>query len=341
MASLLKFSSISNHERIDVENGIIRGVVVIEAGEAKGHDLQIDSESLESFMKLATARKAGVKVRFGNDHKAGVEDTNGSLKDFRMDGSKIRADMHLLKTDPRNVKLMEMAEKMPEEFGLSAVTDAKRDGKNFASPIYFTQLDCVDIVSSPAATQGLFFSEPTNTQPQTSMLKEFALLLGLPETATEQEIKVALEAKCKPEAKKEDDKKELEADDEEKGKDKKKLEAIEAQLLELSSKIQSINDNTQAAKDAAHKAEIEGLKLEASKDGKVIPLSDEALIKLSIPEIKDVIGKLPKNQVKLNKGNIVPGDNKPLDKRSPEFKAQLAAKRAEGALLLGQKMLNK
>jgi membrane protein involved in colicin uptake len=198
----------------------------------------------------------------------------------------------------------------------------------------------VDIVSSPAATNGLFFSQ-LNQNKTNTMTKEFALYLGLPETATEAEVKVALEAKCKTEA---EMKKKMEAEAEMEAKKKLETEAkdgekkfsaeFEAMKLELS----AIKTNTQAAKDAAHKAEVEGLKLEAAKDGKVIPMGDEALMKLSIPEIKDMIVKLPKGQVKLARGNTMPvtKDGKKLDKRSDEFKAYLSDKREEGALALGR-----
>ena len=354
MAQALYFSSIGGAEQIDSANGIIRGVVVMELGEAKGHDLTIDDESLNGFLSLAVVRKDGVKVRFGNDHEAGVEDTNGTLKNFRREGGKIRADLHLLKSDTRNVKLLEMAERMPSEFGLSAITDAEKhkDGKEykFNSPLRFTQLDCVDIVSSPAATKGLFFAVNNNIN-QKSNMKNIALALGLPDSATEAEIesaaKLAFEAKdkmCKAEAEAEAKKKKLEAeaeaDAEAKDGGKSKLAALEATVLKLSATIEGINTSAAAAQTAAHKAELENLKLEAGKDGKVIALSDESLAKLSIPEIKDMISKLPKNQVKLAKGVTLPvgKDNQPLNKRSPEFVAFMKAKQSENALALGQRM---
>ena len=337
---MLQFSAISALEKIDAQDCIIRGVVVMEVGEAKGHGVRLDTETLDGFMRLTANRADGIKVRFGNDHKAGVEDTNGVLRNFRLEnGGKVRADLHLLKSDDRNVKLLEMAATMPNEFGLSVVADAERekDGKTFKSPLRFTQLDCVDIVSNPAATKGLFFSQHNN---DTTMLKEFAVMLGLPETATEQEVKVALEAKCKTEPKKEE-KKELEADDEEKGKQGKKLEALESQLVELAAKQKAQDEAVAASQAAAHKAEIENLKLEASKDGKVIPLSDEDLLKLSATAVKEMISKLSKSQIKMSRGNIVPvnAEGKELAKGTPEFKAYLKAKQAENALVLGQKML--
>jgi hypothetical protein len=357
---MLQFSQLTP-AKIDVQSGIIYGVCVMSKGEAKGHNLLLDDCSIDGFLSLCSSRKDGVKVRFGKDHDAGADDINGALKNFRREGDKIVADMHLLKSDEKYNKIIEMAEKMAHEFGLSASTTADEELIGHDRYVRFTEVHSVDIVSNPAATKGLFFSQQTNNQNKHSM-KNIALALGLPETATEAEIieasKLALEAKHKmdAESKKKHEKGEkhenkceaeydadadadAEADDEEKAKSKKKFEAVEKTVLELSAKLKEIESNSEAAKASAHKAEIENLKLEASKDGKIIPLSDESLVKLSIPEIKDVIAKLPKNQVKLSKGFVPSADNKPLDKRSPEFKAQLAAKREEGALLLGQKML--
>ena len=337
-----QFNSVTGHERVDASAGIIFGVCVMRTGEAKGHGITLDDGSLNSFLQLTKGRKVG--VRFGADHKAGAEDFTGNLQDFRKESGMIKADLHLLKSDLNFSKIVEMAEKMPDEFGLSASTDAEKtkDGKSFKSPVRFTELYCVDVVTNPAATNGLFFSE----QQQNTNMKKFALLLGLPETATEDEIALALEAKCKMDASKDEAKKkkelEAEADDEEKGKEgAKKFAALEASVLDLSAKLTAIADNTAAAAASAKKAEVEGLKLEAAKDGKVIPMTDETLLKLSVPEIKEMLAKLPKGQLKLSRGPL-PGtgtDGKALDRRSPEFRAQLAAKREEGALNLGNRIM--
>ena len=316
-------------------------------GEAKGHNLQIDDKSIDQFLALAKGHKDGVKVRFGADHDAGADDINGILKEFRKENGKVVADLHLLKSDKNYEKLIEMAEKLPNEFGLSASTAAEEELIGHDKYVRFNEIYCVDIVSNPAATKGLFFSQQTKTNKPS--MKNIALALGLPENATEEQIiqasKLALEAKCKMESEAKEKKEKEEADDEEKGKDKKKFEALEKQVLELSAHFKAQNDKAAAdaatAKESAHKATIENLKLEAGKEGKVINLSDSALLKLSEQEVKEYIAALPKNQLKLSAGNKPSGESKAVDKRSPEFKAQLAEIKAKNALLLGQKMLQK
>ena len=377
MSQFTQFSAIATSERINASEGIIFGVCVMEKGEAKGHGLQIDDKSLDQFLQLASERKDGVKVRFGADHNAGASDINGCLKNFRREGDKIRADLHLLKSDKNFNKIIEMAEKLPNEFGLSASTTAGEELIGHDRYVRFNEIFCVDIVSNPAATNGLFFSQNNNNQTDKTMIKEFALMLGLPETATEAEVKTAFAAKCKmdAEAKKKmdadtekDAEKEIEeeiegkhhkgahhkakmdadadaeCDDEGAGKQGKKSETkkFSAELEAIRLELAAIKGASQAAQASAHKVEIEGLKLEAAKEGKVIPMNDESLVKLSIPEIKDMIAKLLKGQVKLSRGVVAPKnvDGKAItDKRSAEFKAYLASKREEGALALGQRIL--
>jgi hypothetical protein len=341
MSGFTQFSAIANSAKVNANEGVISGVVVMAKGEAKGHNLMLDDKSLDGFLALCQASKDGVKTRFGKDHEAGASDINGTLLNFRREGDKIVADLHLLKSDTHYAKLIEMAEKMPNQFGLSASTTATEELIGHDKFVRFSEVQSVDIVSNPAATKGLFFSATNNNNQKNTMNKEFALYLGLPETATEQEIKLALEAKCKmeTEAKKklESEKEKEEADDEETGKEKKKFSAeIEAMKLELA----AIKANDAAKVAAAHKAEVESIKLEAGKDGKVIPISDEALLKLSVAEVKDMVSKLPKNQVKLSKGSNLPKstDGKTFAKNSPEFKAWLSEQQKAGALALGQKM---
>jgi hypothetical protein len=87
---------------------------------------------------------------------------------------------------------------------------------------------------------------------------------------------------------------------------------------------------------------VENLKLEASRDGKVIPLSDATILKLSVPEIKEIISKLPKQQIQLSRRSVTPvnAEGKAItDKNSPEFKAHLARAREQGAIELGRLMV--
>ena len=349
MAQFAQFSLISTNQKVDAEAGIIHGVCVMCLGQAKGHDVSIDEKSLTQFLALAQTHADGIKVKFGNDHKAGVEDTTGLLKNFKRDGDKIRADLHLLKTDPNFNKIVEMAKTLPNEFGLSASTQADEELIGHDKFVRFLDIFSVDIVSNPAATNGLFFSTNNKNSP---MLKELAIKLGVPadkvETATEQDLLVAFEAcsnKMKADAETEAEKKKklaADADDEEKGKQgKKKFEEIEGKLTEFATKLTQLEADKKGALDLAKKAEIDGLVSEASRDGKVIPLSVEALSKMDTKDIKEMITKLPKS-VQLSRKAVAPkkADGTEItDRKSPEFKAFMVNQREQGALTLGNKIL--
>jgi hypothetical protein len=347
MSKLNQWTPIVGFNNLSAEDGVISGVCVMKVGEAKGHGVKLDKKTLETFLELTTSRPDGIGLRFGADHEAGAQDFAGTLRNFRIVNDALRADLHLLKSDGNFSKIIEMSQKMPNEFGLSVVADAEKDekGDKFKDPLRFVEINCVDIVTNPAATNGLFFDQTNNK----SNMKNIALALGLPETATEAEItaqaKVALEKMCKYDA---DAKKKLdaEADGEEEGKEGKKpktkeLSAIEAALVELSEKVKNFEASAKTAAESSKKAVIEGLKLEASRDGKVIPVSDETLMKLSEGEVKEMISKLPKAQVKLSRGFVAPktAEGKTIERNSSEHKAFLASQREAGAIALGQRIL--
>lgn len=137
------------------EEGIIKGVSIITSGIlAKGHDLEVDAKTL-SQMKECAEKKGKVPVKW--NHKTGADAVNGYLKNFRIDGNKLKADWHLLKSHERYAHALELATEMPENIGLSASfmgKDEEKGGKKFAR---CSDLVSVDLVATPAANpDGLF-----------------------------------------------------------------------------------------------------------------------------------------------------------------------------------------
>lgn len=147
---------------IDRDVGVIRGVSVITEGEADGHDFFIDATTIKQVEAAAKAFKGGVKVKM--NHWSGVESIVGFLRDFRIDGVQLRADLHLLKTSDRREYIIEMAESIPDGFGLSIAFSGipeEIDGKVYAR---CKELYSVDLVDSPAANpSGLFSQVDTET----------------------------------------------------------------------------------------------------------------------------------------------------------------------------------
>jgi hypothetical protein len=103
---------------VDSQAGIIEGVSVITGGvSAKGHNLEVDDVTLKQMHKLAS-KKGKVPVKW--NHKSGADAVNGFFTNFRIDGNKLKADWHLLKTHSQYNQALELAERMPENVGFSA-----------------------------------------------------------------------------------------------------------------------------------------------------------------------------------------------------------------------------
>jgi hypothetical protein len=137
---------------------IIEGVSVISVGEAKGHGLFVDAQTLREVKACAETYAGGVKVNL--DHGAGIRDIVGFVDNFRIIGEKLVADLNLLQNAERREYVLEIAEKLPDTFGISIAFSGpvrEIDGKRFAS---CEELYSADLVQTPAANPtGLFSFE--------------------------------------------------------------------------------------------------------------------------------------------------------------------------------------
>jgi len=352
MTQYAQFSSIASNSKIDAAAGVIYGVSVITVGEAEGKNAGtfIDQTTLSQIHSVASKFKDGVKVKMSmsKEHDGSVGQIVGVLKNFKTDGNHERADFHLLKSDENFAKIIEMSSTMPTEFGFSVVIPKsieKVDGKEC---LRCDDIYSIDLVEAPAANpSGLFSQKPTETttmtikyakgdsgdhatdceckecmskQSKKSMTAFLASLLGLPETANDDEIKKTFEA----------------------AKAVKTDAALTAKIVELSGKLEAIDATNKATAESAKKAEIANLVAEASRDGKVIPLTEVQLSKMDTADIKEMITKLPKTVQMSRRPAVVPksADGKVItDRNSPDFRAFLASKREEGALELGNRIL--
>jgi hypothetical protein len=147
---------------VDRQNGVIHGVSTI-TGDcvAEGHDLAVDAETLKQLHSLARSRP---QIPCNIDHSTGVENTCGWLQDFRLDGNKIRADLHLLDSHPRREQILDLAEKMSSCLGLSCAFKGQgvtqKNGKKAARA---EKLLSVDLVTRPATGDGLFSARDTHS----------------------------------------------------------------------------------------------------------------------------------------------------------------------------------
>jgi hypothetical protein len=144
---------------------IIEGVSIISVGEAKGHGLFVDATTLQEVKACAESYAGGVKVNL--DHGAGIKDIIGFVDNFRIIGDKLVADLNLLENAERRAYVLEIAEKLPDTFGISiAFSGPVREigGKSFAS---CTELYSADLVQTPAANPtGLFSFQAVDKKSQ-------------------------------------------------------------------------------------------------------------------------------------------------------------------------------
>ena len=137
---------------------VIEGVSIISVGEAKGHGLFVDAQTLREVKACAETYAGGVKVNL--DHGAGIKDIIGFVDNFRIVGEKLLGDLNLLQSAERRDYVLEIAEKLPDTFGISIAFSGpvrEIDGKRFAS---CEELYSADLVQTPAANPtGLFSFE--------------------------------------------------------------------------------------------------------------------------------------------------------------------------------------
>jgi hypothetical protein len=160
-------------ESISSQDGFIKGITIIRIGEAKGHNLFINSSFLDNVVRLGNERTAGIKARFGHPNicSTALGTYLGRYKNFRKVDDKVLADLYLdasAKTSPKGNLydyVLNLAKTNPDMFGASISfkrgestfetfeVDGKQLKKEYAS---ITDLYATDLVDDPAATDGLF-----------------------------------------------------------------------------------------------------------------------------------------------------------------------------------------
>lgn len=143
--------------RIDRDKGVVKGVSLITEGTAKGHQLQIDSETLK---QLETAfndvKNPGVKAKL--NHRSGVEAVFGYITNARVEGPKLLGDLNMLKAHKDFDQTLEQIETMPSQIGFSVAFQGEKKQTEAGTPVARCKdLISVDLVPEPAANPtGMF-----------------------------------------------------------------------------------------------------------------------------------------------------------------------------------------
>lgn len=137
--------------RLEEDSTIIPNVYILSQGEARGHDLFIDKTSLEKAYELMSKAPNGVKVKM--NHGSGLDAVLGFARNPRIEGDKLLADLHLLKSSPHYALVKEMANEAPDQFGVSLAFLNESEtigGKDYIRP---QRIESADLVSSPASNE--------------------------------------------------------------------------------------------------------------------------------------------------------------------------------------------
>lgn len=161
-SNLTYFQALPGVNSVDQEQGVIRGVSVLTIGPALGHGIYIDQEGLNQCLTACNARGS---VRLIDKHDAEFEGIVGAVTNFRIEGDQVKGDVELFKEHPMRGRILEIATKIPTEFGLSIeasdehVDNPAGDGKLFRT----SDVDAIALVPRPAANRRGMFSAQVDT----------------------------------------------------------------------------------------------------------------------------------------------------------------------------------
>ena len=226
-----------------MDTDTIEGVSIISVGEAKGHGLYIDMQTLQEVKACAETYAGGVKVNM--DHGAGIGDIVGFVDNFRIVGEQLLGDLNLLKSAERRDYILEIADRLPDTFGISiAFTGPVRevDGRSFAS---CTELYSADLVQTPAANPTGLFSFTARVDTPTSAMDDQNNNTALEDGKEENPMEAILSRLDALESAFADYKKKMEEDEMPESKDEEMSQ--ESALSRLEAKLETIVKNFGAA----------------------------------------------------------------------------------------------
>lgn len=201
---------------VDRERKVIHGYVVAERGPFKTPGRgEFNDEGLTQIVSLMNAKAGGVKSRFAHPSLSGdgIGKFLGRAKGARVDGGKVRADLHL---DPSSFStpdgnlggyVMDLAESDPDAFGSSLVLQVDQkfrvneknervtddDGEPLPPLWYPTAIHASDVVDEGDAVHGGFLSQLSADDLPDAAVRKGAELLDRVFAGVPREV---VEARC-------------------------------------------------------------------------------------------------------------------------------------------------
>jgi len=170
--------------KIFADQGMIMGVSVITEGDALGHGVMIDAISIVTIRDCALMHPSGLKVMI--NHEDGIENTVGVLRNFVIDGIQLRADLQMLLSSEYTAQVLEMAQVMPESFGMSISFSGDLEEIGGLYYVRCMEIYSCDIVDMPAANPNGLFSAKVDTMQNAMDLQAITI-----ELSAEKELRAA------------------------------------------------------------------------------------------------------------------------------------------------------
>lgn len=176
-------SVIEGQVSVDREKNVIYGFAVMTKGNVKdSREWEIDETTLQQVAAAGNAVKNGVKSRFGHPNMSNeaLGTYVGRAKNFRVEGDKVIADLHVSDTafsapgGDLATYVLDMAENEPDMFGTSIVMDdftleqrlnpdhtpmKDDEGEDLPCVLRVNTICACDVVDEPAANDGMFATQ--------------------------------------------------------------------------------------------------------------------------------------------------------------------------------------
>lgn len=156
--------------KVDREAGVIRDVKIL-GRTSKNRRVYTDG-AMDDAVRLYEGRRVFFDHNDRSDRKKErrFQEFGGVLSNVRKTGDGVYGDLLFVKSDPLASKLAESAERFPNAFGLSHNAEGRtRQDRDTLIVESLIDVESVDIVTRPAAVEGLFESQELEPKEEKTM----------------------------------------------------------------------------------------------------------------------------------------------------------------------------
>jgi hypothetical protein len=150
---------------IDDANGVLNGVVLLTGNKESQNKTFYTSKALLEAQKRYEGAKMYIDHSVDAKGNRSIQDFGGIYKNVRMDGERLRADLHLLES--KRSLVMSIAKMRPAGIGLSIKDRGhgiEKDGVFFVEGFAPKSAFSIDLVAEPSVNKDLFESTNSNEE---------------------------------------------------------------------------------------------------------------------------------------------------------------------------------